>query len=615
MDVELPDGRIVTDVPEGITQSELMRRLAMRDVQQRQQSPEFKAKAAATAAADRDRLMNANVDEMSIPERWAANWSAGYGNLTQGIDQLLGKAGIGPGVSDEDIAEKRQRDKYLARNWGDKTMQIASETLPTLVIPAGAVARPLQLAKLGPVTQTLATGAAGNALAASVAPVTSDESRGRNMTEAGIIGAALPGAGTAVSGGWRARRRMLTEAGATDRAILAIAEQLPDGGKALLDRLRNYDRPTLKGSPVEVPTSASQATGDARLAQIEAASRSRPGTQPAWSDFDASRNAGLYETVDRMAPSELRLQRLNAVRSGRTGPMRDAALGDAASAGNFAEPVLQHVDDVMAGASSANPAVSSVAKYVQRELGQDAAGAVTPARLYEVRKTLAAKLAGPSAIGDELGASVKGAQRETRAMIAAIDDALDTASKGQWKPYLGEYADRSAPITSGRALRDVAEKIEQKPLLGSTPQVTAAGYGTALRQSTGGKFGDKLTDPARLDADNFLDTLKQAEAASRTRKLAATQGGGSITNSDQLVGALAKKVFEGLPMAGGYAKRLSEANIGMVEREMARLLQSPTELSAALRDLSPDARRQLVEQTWREVQSASGAAAAQETVR
>ena len=91
-----------------------------------------------------------------------------------------------------------------------------------------------------------------------------------------------------------------------------------------------------------------------------------------------------------------------------------------------------------AGVAGSNPAPptnnQTVAKYVARELGDDAAGAVTPARLYEVRKVLAAKLSGPSAIGDELSAAAKGAQRETRGLIESIDDAIDAASTGHWKP-------------------------------------------------------------------------------------------------------------------------------------------------------------------------------------
>src|SRR5438445_5172862 len=46
--------------------------------------------------------------------------------------------------------------------------------------------------------------------------------------------------------------------------------------------------------------------------------------------------------------------------------------------------------------------------------------------------------------------------------------------------------------------------------------------------------GNQLDDVAGADAQTFLEHLRQAEAASRTRKAAATMGG-SITNTDALL--------------------------------------------------------------------------------
>lgn len=564
---------------------------------------------------ERERLMRDSVASMSPSDRVAANWSAGYGNLAQGLQQLAGKAGIGPGVRDEDIRDKRERDRYLAEGTsGGKALQIASEVLPSMAVPGAAYGRAVQalpyVAKTGPVTQLLAAGAAGGAAGAALSPTTEDESRAANMAIAGTVGAVIPGAGATVAPTLRGARKLLTEGGATTRAVEAIAEPIPRQRVIeLAERLRyGAPMPTVRGKAVDVPSSAAQASGDPYLAQGEAFSRSRPSTQPNWAAFDTAQNAQRFDVLQRMTPSDLRLERLDRVRAGRTGPMRDQALAEAAAAPDFAGPVTRSAKELLEGASGANPAVQTVARYVARELGEDAGGVVTPARLYEVRKVLAAKLSGPSAIGDELSAAAKGAQRETRAMIASIDDALDSASSGKWSPYLREYSERSQPITSGRAQRDALEKIERKPLRGNTPEVTAAGYGSAMRQATEGKFGDKLTDTARTDADAFLDHLRQAEAASRTRKGAATMGGGSITNTDQQLAGLTLRVIEALPGVGGYAKRIGDYNRDAVEREMARLLQSPGELGSALRAL-PDGQRQRVLDEALRASGLSGAAA------
>lgn len=601
MDVELPDGRVITDVPEGTTRTELMRRVGMLDRQRR-----------VDAQMEADRKLYDPTRGMSGTDKVLANIGAGMANLGQGVQQIAGNFGLGSGVSDEDVREKRQRDQHLAdATTGGGALQIAGEIAPTLVIPAAAFARPMQLARVGPLTQLLAGGATAGATASALSPVTSDESRGANAAIGATLGVVVPGAGSAAGGAVRGARRMLTEGGAKSRAIDAIAEHLPDGGAEIAARMDAYRPLTLRGQPADLPVSAAQASGDARLAQLEAGSRSRPSTQPAWADFDAAQNSARYEAVQRMAPSDLRLQRLERTRELATRPGREAALSEAAQRGGFAEPVVQHAQGLLEGATGANPAVESLAKYVQRTLGTDAVGAVTPQRLYEVRKVLASKLNGPAAVGDELSAAAKGARREAQGLISAIDDAIDATSSGQWRPYLSEYAKRSAPVTSGRALQDIAGKISDKPMLGNTPHVTAAGYGQALRQFGQGKFGSKLDEIAGRDPDAFLQHLKEAEAASRSRKLSATMGGGSITNSDQLLAQFTGKVLDALPGIGGYATRLREFNRESVEREMARLLQSPTQLGAALRSLPPNRRQQMIDAAYRQGQMSAGAAAAE----
>jgi hypothetical protein len=568
--------------------------------------------------ADRDRRQRELVAEMSWPEKWAANWSAGYGNLDMGMRQLLAKVGIGRGPSDEEIQEKRRIDSYLKEgNWGLGVMQGTSEILPTMAIPGAAFARPVQVATkvvpMGPVTQLLAAGGVGGATGAALSPTTSKESRGANMAAGGALGVVLPGAGAAAPSVVRGVRNMLTESGAGARAVDAIVDGMsPAQIAALAERLRTPSGPTLKGKQVDVPTSSAQATGNAHLAQKEAYSRSQPGTQPAWADFDAAQNAARHDVLTSLSPSELRLERFTRVRDLATSPMRETALKEAATR-EFVTPIMQHVSDVMQGATSANPAVRNVMAYVTREIWPEAGVAVTPARLYEVRKVLAEKLGGRPAIGDELGASAKAARRETSALIAAIDDALAGGAKegSTWGRYLTEFAERSKPITSGRAMRDVVEKIEQKPLLGDAPQITGTGLRQALEQKTGGRYGDKLMPDVRTDTDNLLQSIKEAEAAGRTRKLSATMGGQSITNSDQLLAKTVSSFIHALPGVGGYAQRVGQINRAAVDQHMARLLQSPIALGEALRALPPDR----LQGVYGEVLRASGVSAGAEAAK
>jgi hypothetical protein len=595
--IETNDGIVIDNVPDHIPRdADVLRQRVQQARAQRQQET-------------RAQSLRDTAEGLSPWEWGMANVGAGMSNLGLGARQLGAKIGIGSGPTDDEIREKREMDEALAgEGWRGKGLQILGETLPTLAVPAGIYAAPLRAARVGPVTALLGTGAAGGAAGAALAPVTSDESRGGNMVLAAGLGAAVPGAGTALSKGAKAGYKVLTQAGARQRALEGLAEYLPEARRAnVAQRLSDYRPPSIKGQQVDLPTSGAQATGDAGLAQAEAASRSRPTTGPAWQDFDASRNAGLYGALQDLAPSDLRLDRLTRARDLAAGPLRERALADAGQRGGFADPVLRHADDLLTGDTGANTGVQTIAKYVQNVIGPDA----TPGRLYEARKFLASKLSGPSAVGDEMAAAAKGAQRETRALIQSIDDALDDASKGQWSPYLTEYGRRSQPINSGAALRKVADKIADKPLRGDTPEMTAAGLGQAVRQYGTGKYGDRFTPEAGQDVAGLLQTLKRGESAARSRKLSATMGGGSITNSDQLLGAFTDKVLSAIPGVGGYVGRLRNFNMEAVEAEMARLLQDPGALGAALRDLPASQRQRLIAAAYDTAQTVAGQGAAQ----
>lgn len=547
----------------------------------------------------RQKYLREAAAEMNPIERGFANWSAGYGNLTQGIQQLLGKVGIGQGVSDEEIEAKRERDAILAeslphgKGWSTgKMLQTTSEALPLAALPATALEAPLT-PLVGPTTRMLGASSAISGAGAALSPVTSTESRPANMAVAAGAGLLLPAGGKAAEGAVRGGYKLLTQAGARERALQNIAGHLGENAPRFLENLRTYESPTLKGQAVDVPVTATQASGDNYMAQLEAASRSRPGTQPGWADFDAAQNAQRYQLLENLTPSELRMQRLGRARELATAPQRQGALGTAATAPvDPVMPVAQHVQSVLAGDTSANPAVRTVGNYVMGELGDNA----TPGRLYEVRKVLAAKLSGPSAIGDELSAATKGAQRETMGMIQSIDDALDQASGGQWRPYLQSYGQRSEPITSGRALRQTMEQLQRKPYKGITPEVTYAGLEGITRRQGQGKFGSKFTAQDEQDIANLVEHLRRSEAPARTRKSAATMGGGSITNTDQMLANLAARMIEGVPMVGGYAKRVREFNAPQVDEQLAQLLQNPNVLRQTLQEFldRPESRASVV---------------------
>ena len=636
--IETADGITVDNIPDHLPHDapELKARVWQARAQRRAESPD----GVAQAAAERDRLakdatkgggtvqiwnpaqlwnkdatnFDTGITTSEENEQGARNVGAGLASFGQGVQQLAAKAGIGKGPTDEEILEKRKRDETLAQNSkGGSFLQVAGEAMPTAALPAGILRSVLPEAmatRIGAITGTIGGGAVGGAASSALSPVTSKESRGENATLGAVFGAAVPFVGKGLGGSGKLLWRALTQDGAERRAVLNIAEQLPNRGRDLIPTLENPPGQTVHrggrlASDEPLPATAAQLTNNETLAQIEAGNRSKPTTGPDWHRYDAQQNAARYGVLDEITPSPTRMDRLDAVREGRTAPLRQDALATAGQTGGYLDPVLSHADSLLAGPTGANPAVVTVANYVKKAMSESA----SPERLYEARKVLADKLSGRGVIGDELGAAAKGASRETMQLINTIDNSLDAASNGKWKPYLTTYADRSAPITSGHALQQTMEKINAKPYRGNTPEMTYTGFNTALN-STEGKFGDKLTDTARTDVDRLLESMRQAEAPGRTRKGSATMGGGSITNTDQQLLQLGNWMMERIPGVGGFTERLGNANREAVERAMAGYLQQPTRLAAALRRLPPDARAQMAYEAMDVASKAGGVASA-----
>ena len=315
-------------------------------------------------------------------------------------------------------------------------------------------------------------------------------------------------------------------------------------------------------------------TGSTALAGLEhRAARDLPEE---FAQFARGRNEAAYEALQRATRGAEELETRAGQRATITDPMREAALGAAGKDPWFSAPVVQTVQSVLEGGSGSNPAVRRVAGYVMEELGRG----ITPERLYTVRKVLKSKLAGPHQIGDELGAAVKGADRETLALTGAIDDALEAASGGKWKEYLGEYRELSKPVTSARAQAGIREAFEgeARPLVGAAPEVRAHPLGKAMeRFGTSKRFGETLDPQARAGLDELLGVLKQSEEVQRTLKLGGTSGGGSQTAMGlaRLVGGAGAR---GLPVAGEILK----ASDRQIQQELGRLLLNPQAAAAAI---------------------------------
>jgi hypothetical protein len=601
-DIYLDIGDLAPDAPEvrEAVQAERAGRL-----RRKMQTPEMQAKVEAQRAKDREELDP--TAGMSGLDKVRANIGAGMSNAWEGLKQIT------PGVqgpSDEDIREKRSIDKRLAEktdlgvgpDWAPtagSALQFAGEVAPTLAIPAGAAGS--ALARAAPMVgralpRSIATlmrsrpvmsGVAGGGAAGALIPTTSDESRAVNTTLGAATGGALP---LAVSAG-RSLYGMATPA---RRAAGRLAEGLGEEAAAIPGQVaaRDAERASTSAAARAIPESLAQATGSTAAAGLEAES-ARGLANPDWANFARSQNVARHEAVQAATREAEDLAARKEARSLTTDPLREAAMQQAGALPmkQVMAPTLQAVQAIANSPSAVNPAVQRVVGLVQSALDRRAPGGGRPESLYEVRKLLASKLHGPAQIGDELSAAVKGADRQTAQLIAALDQSLDQASGGQWQRYLDAYKGASAGVDASKAAqlaRDVFQR-EGIPELGGVPEVTATRLGQARRASEGsGRFPLALSQRAQGGLGDVAEHISQANEVQKARKLAGTAGGGSQTSFDisKILERVSLSPLGSMPVRAARAawELVTKQGNEAAQRELAVMLQNPQAAVRAIQE-------------------------------
>jgi hypothetical protein len=213
-------------------------------------------------------------------------------------------------------------------------------------------------------------------------------------------------------------------------------------------------------------------------------------------------------------------------------------------------------------------------------------------QLYETRKLLSSKLSGPAMPGDETAAIVKGANRETAAMIEAIDSRLDEATDGVWGNYMKLYKDMSKPLNNARALDDIYKAIDspKAPLVGNSPEVTRRSLTAAVDKfGKSDRYGNRLDAKATRELGDISEHLRRGEEVQRTMKKAGTSGGGSNTAMDT-VGQEAQDAagsavgnLTGVPLLGTAINATRRVLDVQGKRELSELLRDPARTAAAIR--------------------------------
>lgn len=605
MNVKLPSGTVVANVPDDMTQQALLDRLARtggyeEDVQQLQ-------RAHIVRPIGREGLPQAArqaAEEMTPAGKIGANLGLGMQTTGEGIRGVADKVesslspanplkyalGAGRAVRDrifggapdegELARQKGVKEQFAEAQPGGKWTQLAGEIAPTLAVPAGAAesmgARALPWAMRA--LDVAGTGAVTNAAMTPGGPL----ERGKAALY-GAVGGVMPLATAGGKGIFRAVRP--TPAGRVAGREAGIAERMARdlGEEKTGELVGKLDTPTeeFTRAGVKEPTAA-QLTRDPALQQLETGLRvQRPDLFKA---IDEAAASGRWDEVAKIAKDEGALSAKMQERSAATDKLREAALAKAGTVQGFEAPVAYQVEQILTGASRTNPQARTLANWVQKELGEG----VTPEQLYSMRKALTSGI--PH--GTELGSAMTQARQERVALVASIDEALEAASGGQWKQYLGEFAERSAPITSmkaGQGIQKAFETTANRTAEG-VPVMTAHALRKAVAKHGEKQFGSKtfqrITPEERATLESVARSIEAENAARMAQGTIGSATAGNLAASnrviDQMLRGGVKAATGAGPLVDIAAHAVGGLNRRAREEAYAQLLRDPQKLRQAL---------------------------------
>ena len=572
MDVRLPNGQIIANVPEGTTQEDLLARLteAGHDTGD------------LYAQLPRPKMHMVGREGFRQAARDVAQETGKAGRFLQGIGETFdryayGAKGLFTDLTPEDRA-RLQQNKVMSEESGVPALagQVGGDLLITApVMMAGGAAAPVAGRMLPQALARHASSLPARAVGA-VAPGAALGSL--SDPEDRVEGAAWGAAGSMVGGLPRAMRVIRGRAGRAGAAGGA-AREIGETPEALAAKI---EQGLEQAKRLDVPVTAAQAAGSPALAARELGVR---GTMPEeFAHFARQQNEAIYNAMRRATQSAEKLDDLARARDSVTRPLREAALEAAEKQGGYVEPLLAHVQALKGGATGGNPNVARIADMVERELTRE--GGTSAARLYELQKYLVGKLTGPHQIGDEVSAAVRGAEREVVGLRNAINEALNKSSGGHWDAYRSAYQQASRYVddaAASAALRESAQ-VPGRALVGQAPHVTARTLERDIAKAAESRFGERFLPQTRQELDELTAFAKRIEEPMRTLKLAGTGGGGSQTTMQAAqVVANALDLIPGGSVVRAPLMSAVKAMRSADQQRLAYLLLNPEEAVKALR--------------------------------
>jgi hypothetical protein len=385
---------------------------------------------------------------------------------TMGADALTGLINILAGR--QVMQPTSQALQNLMTQAGVPTPQTAQERIVQDVTSAGfGVAGPASLAnKFSPAAQEFFTKSLGTqGAAATTGALASGAAResdvgplgqtlgalAGSMTAGGAVGSAPILARTAkesVRPFTQLGREVIT--GNVLRNLAADAEQAIKSGETYVPKIGGY-----------TPTTA-QATRDIGLINAENAIKGLDVTGGRFASQALEANQAQMAILNRLAKDQDALKMAIKKRDDVTAPLREEAFANSTVdpetfQSGIALTVNKTIDDILASPVGKRQTVISV----MNDAKDDIARATTPAELYEIRKDLRAAAQGlldKSDRGGPTAGAYKAAQEPLKAVISAVDDAIEAGATG-YKDYLAKYAASSRGIERLEAAQQFKGKV------------------------------------------------------------------------------------------------------------------------------------------------------------
>jgi len=613
MDVRLPDGTLVTNVPEGTTQSELMRRLG----KSAPPSQEWMAKT----------MANMTLADKPWYERAAIQMGAGVDDLVTGVKQLFASdkpEKLSDLVTNDTPLKRSQREvgqmrllkKALAEasdtktlpDWvptGGSALQVAGEVLPTMAVPAGAYAQGARMlpravglmrgaaapARMG-TGALIADAAIGGGVSGALTPTDENESRLMNT----VMGAATGGIAPAVMSAARGGYRMMTQGGGQARAGQQIADALtegaPDQARVLqqtIDRLNNA-----RQGPIPLSTAAQ--LRDPQLARLEAGSRARNGAN--WYDFDQAQAQAVADELLKATRGAKDIESRKTLRGQNwdTRWNQAEASANTAALSNDLTQFRSNLDQAMLSSEASNPAVRNMLLAIADEIDRVGPG-FGLGHLQQIRANLSGR---QKALPQNAFQAAPRDSAATRSVLQEIDNILNNATNDRWQDVVKGYARDSRALDAAKAASRVRESFYDPATgrvrgvsadaVGDVPKITETGLGRALDSARGPDKSLLLDPAANQKLESVLDALR-AQNLVQGVKRSATAGGGSNTASDQFAAQTAGRVGDVIAgIAGGPAGAMTKGAIDKAldfanthrDRALAEALQNPQRLAQIL---------------------------------